>query len=146
MGVMGRSLNRFELIESYPEDKYHPSYLVWGSDGSRIFHVVFAVDMKMDNVRAVTAYFPELGKLGVQFQTKEESMNCHVCGGLMEAQVTDLSFKLDQHTIRIIKELPVLECKQCGETLIEAQVMAQVEPLLGTEGRASELEVMRYAA
>lgn len=73
-------------------------------------------------------------------------MNCHVCGGLMEAQVTDLSFKLDQHTIRIIKELPVLECKQCGETLIEAQVMAQVEPLLGTEGRASELEVMRYAA
>lgn len=60
--VMGRSLNRFELIESYPEDKYHPSYFVWGSDGSRIFHVVFAVDMKMDNVRAVTAYFPELGK------------------------------------------------------------------------------------
>ena len=62
-------------------------------------------------------------------------MNCHVCGGLMEAQVTDLPFKLDQHTIRIIKELPVLECKQCGETLIEAQVMAQVEPLLGTDGR-----------
>ncbi len=73
-------------------------------------------------------------------------MNCHVCGGLMQAQVTDLPFKLDQHAIRIIKDLPVLECKQCGEVIIDDQVMEKIEPLLDTQGRGSELEVTRYAA
>ena len=45
-------------------------------------------------------------------------MNCQVCGGLMQAKFTDIPFKLDQHNIRIIKDLPVQECGQCGETLI----------------------------
>ena len=73
-------------------------------------------------------------------------MNCHVCGGLMHAQVTDLPFKLDQHCIRIIRDLPVQECVQCGESLIEDRVMAEIEPLLDQEAHPSELEVMRYAA
>lgn len=64
----------------------------------------------------------------------------------MQAQVTDLPFKLDQHAIRIIKDLPVLECKQCGEVIIDDQVMEKIEPLLDTQGRGSELEVTRYAA
>ena len=73
-------------------------------------------------------------------------MNCQVCGGLMQAKFTDIPFKLDQHNIRIIKDLPVQECGQCGETLIEDYVMEEIEPLLGKEKHLSELEVMRYAA
>jgi uncharacterized protein DUF4258 len=45
----------FEIIESYPDDKYLPSYLVAVS--SR-FHVLFAADVEGDNVRIVTAYRP----------------------------------------------------------------------------------------
>ena len=45
----------FEIIESYPDDKYLPSYLVLG----RGFHVLFAVDVVGDNVRVVTAYRPD---------------------------------------------------------------------------------------
>ena len=46
----------YEIIESYPEDKYLPSYLVAGGDR---FHVLFAADMMNDNVRIVTAYRPD---------------------------------------------------------------------------------------
>ena len=69
-----------------------------------------------------------------------------MCGGLMQAQVTDLTFKLDRHCIRIIKDLPVQECVQCGKTLIDDSVMAEIEPLFDKEAHPSELEVMRYAA
>jgi YgiT-type zinc finger domain-containing protein len=69
-----------------------------------------------------------------------------MCGGLMQAQVTDLPFKLDRHCIRIIKDLPVQECVQCGKTLIDDSVMAEIEPLFDKEAHPSALEVMRYAA
>ena len=73
-------------------------------------------------------------------------MNCHICGGNMKHLLTDLPFKLDLHIIRIVKDLPVLECEQCGEFLIEDPVMVKIEPLLNINKYASELEVMRYAA
>jgi len=49
----------FEIIESYPDDKYLPSYLVHGHAGSAVFHVLFAVDVAGDNVRVVTSYRPD---------------------------------------------------------------------------------------
>lgn len=52
------SIGAYALIESYPEDKYLPSYLVWSINERGIFHVLFAVDVKGDNVRVVTAYRP----------------------------------------------------------------------------------------
>ena len=30
----------YEIIESYPEDKYLPSYLVWATSGTGPFHVL----------------------------------------------------------------------------------------------------------
>lgn len=48
----------YEIIESYPEDKYLPSYLVWAKSNGGAFHVLFAVDVNGDNVRIVTAYRP----------------------------------------------------------------------------------------
>ena len=46
------------IVESYPEDKYLPSYLVRAESGGDIFHVLFAVDVDGDNIRIVTAYRP----------------------------------------------------------------------------------------
>lgn len=49
------AVDSYAVIESYPEDKYLPSYLV-GAPG---FHVLFAVDAEGDNIRVVTAYRPD---------------------------------------------------------------------------------------
>jgi len=54
----GRGDRDHEIIESYPEDKYLPSYLVWATSGAGPFHVLFAADVEGDNVRIVTAYRP----------------------------------------------------------------------------------------
>jgi len=49
----------FEIIESYPEDKYLPSYLVRSEHQGTVFHVLFAADVENANVRIVTAYRPD---------------------------------------------------------------------------------------
>lgn len=54
------SVDAFEIIEEYPDDKYLPSYLVYSIFGNLVIHVLFAVDVQGDNVRIVTAYSPNL--------------------------------------------------------------------------------------
>ncbi len=66
------AVDSFEIIESYPDDKYHPSYLVWGCYGNRIFHVLFAVDVKMKNVRVITTYFPQPNKWESNFKQRRK--------------------------------------------------------------------------
>ena len=65
MRLAGRYLKRdeilnavdsYEIIESYPEDKYLPSYLVLAAAS---FHVQFATDVEGENVRIVTVYRPD---------------------------------------------------------------------------------------
>lgn len=67
MRLAGRNISRdelfeatesYEIIESYPDDKYLPSYLVWATSGGGPFHVLFGADVDGDNVRIVTAYRP----------------------------------------------------------------------------------------
>lgn len=47
-----------EIIESYPNDKYMPSYLIFARHGGTILHLLFATDTANCNVRLVTAYHP----------------------------------------------------------------------------------------
>lgn len=48
----------YEMVETYPGDKYLPSYLILGRSAGEAFHVLFAVDVEGDNIRVVTAYRP----------------------------------------------------------------------------------------
>lgn len=73
-------------------------------------------------------------------------MRCRVCGGLLYPRVTDLPFKLGDTSIVVLKALPVLQCKQCGETELENATMLRVDELLARVNRSTELEVIRYAA
>lgn len=73
-------------------------------------------------------------------------MKCHVCGSRLEHATTDLPFKVSDHGIVIIKDLPVLQCENCREYLIEDPVMERVEKILEQGGDALELEVVRFAA
>jgi hypothetical protein len=52
------TVETYELVESYPQDKYLPSYLVLAHDSSEALHVWFATDVAEEHVRVVTAYRP----------------------------------------------------------------------------------------
>lgn len=73
-------------------------------------------------------------------------MRCRVCGGLLEERVTDLPFKIGESSIVVLKALPVLQCRQCGDTELADQTMRRVEQVLAGVDTASELEVIRFAA
>jgi YgiT-type zinc finger domain-containing protein len=64
----------------------------------------------------------------------------------MESRVTDLPFKIGDASIVILKSLPVLECRQCGETELDDATMLRVDQLLAAVDGSAELEVIRYAA
>lgn len=73
-------------------------------------------------------------------------MKCHVCGSQLRPAVTDLPFKRTDKAIVIIKDLPVLQCENCTEYLLEDSAMAAVEAILGRIDEAAELEIVKYAA
>ena len=55
-------------------------------------------------------------------------------------------FKVSEATIVIIKGLPIWQCDNCTEYLLEDSVMRRVEEILRTVDTAAELEIVRYAA
>jgi len=73
-------------------------------------------------------------------------MKCHVCGGEMQAIVTDLPFKLSRKTIVIFKELPVVQCERCSEYVLEDRVLERVDVMLGKVSEDAELKVLKFAA
>ena len=73
-------------------------------------------------------------------------MKCAVCGAKMRATCTDLPFKTTEQTIVILKSLPVLQCENCAQYLIEDVVLGRVDQILATVDGAAELEVIRFAA
>ncbi len=73
-------------------------------------------------------------------------MRCNVCGAGMQSLITDLPFKVGERTIVVLKGLPVLQCQNCSEYLLDDTVMERVEEILHRVDDAAELEVIRYAA
>jgi YgiT-type zinc finger domain-containing protein len=57
-------------------------------------------------------------------------MKCGVCGTKMMRVVSDLPFTTSNHTIAILKDIPVLQCGNCGEYLLEDAVMSRVDEIL----------------
>lgn len=73
-------------------------------------------------------------------------MKCSVCGAKMRSAKSDLPFKTTVRTIVILKSLPVLQCENCAQFLIEDAVLDRVDKLLATVDESAELEIIRYAA
>mgnify|MGYP003563193782 FL=1 len=68
------SVSNFEIIEEYPKDKYLPSYLIYSHYQGSIFHVLFAVDVPGDNVRVITAYYPDTEEWEEDLKTRRKSL------------------------------------------------------------------------
>jgi YgiT-type zinc finger domain-containing protein len=72
-------------------------------------------------------------------------MICHVCGDQLKKVITDLPFKIKHDSIIIIKDLPVLQCQNCQEYLIEDPIMEKVDNLLSHVDETTELEILKFA-
>ena len=73
-------------------------------------------------------------------------MKCTVCGHELTPTKTDLPFKVRETGIVILKNLPVLQCRNCPEYLIEDEVLHHVDEILAGVDRGTEVEIIRYAA
>ncbi len=73
-------------------------------------------------------------------------MRCHCCGGTMREARSDMPFKLAPTRIVIIKDLPVLQCGECGEHAFTDAVMAKIEEALAKVDASAELEIVKFAA
>ncbi|MBI1955445.1 MAG: YgiT-type zinc finger protein [Acidobacteria bacterium] len=73
-------------------------------------------------------------------------MKCTVCGAAMRTTTSDLPFKTTEQTIVILKSLPILQCENCAQYLMEDAVLGRVDEILATINGAAELEIIRYAA
>jgi YgiT-type zinc finger domain-containing protein len=80
-----------------------------------------------------------------RFKDKEEVMICHKCGGQLEKIRADLPFKVGHNSIIIIKNLPILQCQNCNEYIIEDSVMEKVDFILDNSDETAELEILSYA-
>jgi hypothetical protein len=66
------SLETYELIERYPDDKYLPSYLISAQHEGQVLHVQIAVDSENDNIRIVTAYKPSRDEWEEDLKTRRK--------------------------------------------------------------------------
>jgi YgiT-type zinc finger domain-containing protein len=85
--------------------------------------------------------------MGRRFENKEAViMKCSVCGSNLTSLITDLPFKVSETTIVILKGLPIFQCDNCSQFLLDDSVIDRVETILERVDTAAELEVIRYAA
>lgn len=73
-------------------------------------------------------------------------MKCTVCGAKLTSTSSDLPFKVRDTAIVIVKSLPVLQCGNCPEYLIEDAVLRRVDEILAHVETGTEFEIIRYAA
>ncbi len=82
MRLKGRTLSRegllgavgtYEIIESYPEDKYLPSYLIFCESPEGVVHIHVATDVVGDNVRIVTVYRPSADEWKPGWKTRRSA-------------------------------------------------------------------------
>ena len=66
------SVDSFEVIEEYPQDKYLPSYLIRAELEGLVSHVLIATDADKNNVRIVTAYIPDPQEWEADFRTRRK--------------------------------------------------------------------------
>lgn len=146
-GHMARNaVAALQVIEAYPHDKYSPGFLLPGQSEGCVFHAHIATDVEGGNIRIVTVYTPRPWRVGRRVACEEDQVRCRICGGLLESRVTDVPFKIGDSSIVILRSLPVLQCRQCGDTELEQATMSRVDQLLAAVDGSAELEVIRYAA
>ncbi len=85
--------------------------------------------------------------MGSRSENEEtEDVRCTICGGELKATRTDLPFKVRETGIVILKGLPIMQCGNCSEYLIDDAVLRRVDQILAMVDSEAELEIISYAA
>jgi hypothetical protein len=58
-GMIRDAMATLEIIETYAQDKYLPSFLLRGESEGCVFHAQIATDVEGENIRIVTMYTPD---------------------------------------------------------------------------------------
>ena len=66
------SYESYQIIESYPQDKSLPCYLVLAEHENQIFHILFAVNKEHNTITIITAYKPSVDKWEKDFRTRKQ--------------------------------------------------------------------------
>jgi hypothetical protein len=67
------SVDTYEVIEEYKDDKYLPSYLIYATHADEIFHLHVAIDIDNDVVIIIKAYKPSSEKWEFDGKTRRIS-------------------------------------------------------------------------
>ena len=73
-------------------------------------------------------------------------MKCHVCGNSVTRVVSDLPFRVNRSVMIILRDLPLMECSECGAYAFEEKVMERVHEIVERLQAPSHLEAILYAA
>jgi hypothetical protein len=65
------ALESLEIVESYPEDKYLPSFLLRAELDQLVFHAQIATDVGGNNIRVVTMYLPDKDEWNEDFRHRK---------------------------------------------------------------------------
>jgi YgiT-type zinc finger domain-containing protein len=57
-------------------------------------------------------------------------MNCPLCKGEMVKSKTNLPYEIGEDRLLVIKDVPAILCRQCGDYFIEIQVARVVERII----------------
>ena len=71
--ILLKGAGSLEVIESYPDDKYLPSFLLRGEFEGRVFHTQIATDVEARNIRVVTMYMPSPEEWDSEFRTRRRT-------------------------------------------------------------------------
>jgi len=64
----------------------------------------------------------------------------------MTRVVSDLPFRVDRSVMIILRELPLIECRECSAYAFEERVMERVQEIVQRLKSPSHLEAVLYAA
>jgi YgiT-type zinc finger domain-containing protein len=64
----------------------------------------------------------------------------------MRRVVTDLPFRVNRSVMIILRNLPLVECSECGAYILEEKVMERVHEIVGRLRSPSHLEAVLYSA
>jgi len=67
------SLETYEIIEEYPEDRCLPSYLIYAEYDKEVIHVQMGIDLENDSVTIITAYKPSFEKWEKDLKTRRKN-------------------------------------------------------------------------
>ena len=75
----------------------------------------------------------------------EKKFSCYYCGGETTSQKEDVDFRWGEELF-VVRDVPVLVCKQCGEKYYSAKVSAKLDRIATKRQEAKSLFECQFSS